>query len=168
LSKLAFTCLSLVAAFALATGCGDGDDGDGKVGASSADAPSTQSGDTAPAAQTAFDRQAEEICEVGRERVLRNLTTYQKQNGTLDSQDIGFGAVRATFLPVLREEVDDIARLEVPEGDEGQVAALLAERRRALDEIERRKLSSNLELAKALKSSDRLMVAYGLDSCTFS
>lgn len=167
MSKLAFTCLSAAAALAIAVGCGDGDDGaDSSDRTTSASTAQTE-GEPAAAGATAFDRQAEEICLAGRDRVLANLNAYQKKNGTLNPRDIGVDAVSVTFLPVLREEADDISKLEPPSGDEKQVAALLAERRRALDEIERKRLSSNVELANALKRSDRLMLSYGLENCTF-
>jgi hypothetical protein len=149
---------------AIVVGCGggEGDDGSGGSPAASDAAGSASSGGGN------FDQQAEEICEKGRNRILQNLADYQKANGALSPRDIGVDAVGVTFLPVMREEVEKLSELEVPPGDEKQVAALLAERRRALDEIERKGLSSNLELAEALKPSDRLMTGYGLESCTFS
>jgi hypothetical protein len=164
LSKFGRLCISGLAIAAIAAGCGD--DGAGSEGSS--DASADQGGEPASLSKGAFDRQAEAICVKGRNRVIRNLADYQKENGTLNPRDIGTDAVAVTFLPVFREEVEELSKLEAPAGDEKQVAALLAERRRALDEIERKQLSSNLELAEALKRSDQLMAEYGLEDCKFS
>lgn len=165
MSKLSQIFLTGLAVAAVAVGCGG--DGDGGESSSDASGPQKAAG-SAPVGKAGFDKQAEAICERGRNRVIRNLSDYQKANGPLNPRDIGTDAVNVTFLPVFREEVEGLSTLEVPTGDEEQVTALLAARRRALDEIERRRLSSNLELAEALKRSDRLMTAYGLESCTFS
>lgn len=165
MSKLGRLCISGLAIAAIAAGCGD--DGAGNEGSSDA---SADQGGGAPAtlSKGSFDRQAEAICVKGRNRVIRNLSDYQKENGTLNARDIGTDAVSVTFLPVFREVVDELSKLEVPSGDEDQVAALLAARRRGLDEIEEQGLSSNLEIAEALKRSDQLMSAYGLEDCKFS
>jgi hypothetical protein len=164
LSKFGRLCISGLALAAIAVGCGDGNGDEG-----SGDASAGQAGaESASLSKGAFDQQAEAICERGRNRVLQNLADYQKENGALSPRDIGADAVSVTFLPVFREEVDELSQLEAPPGDEKQIAALLAERRRALDEIEQKGLSSNLELAEALKRSDRMMLGYGLESCTFS
>ena len=166
MSKLCGIILGIAVALAIVAGCGsdDADSGEKANGSS----VSKESAPTAEGGKNAFAQEAEAICQKGRNRVLRGLSDYQRENGPLGPRDIGYKAVSVAFLPVFRAEVKEIAALTVPAGEEQKVDELLAARRDALEEIERQQLSSNLELAEALKRSDRLMTGYGLESCTFS
>ena len=147
----------MVATAAIAVGCG-GDNGDGGGGDGVGDVAAT----APPLDKAEFDRRAKAACSSSRQQILRNIASYQQENGLLDARDMGVDAVRAIVLPPFQQQVDDLRALGAPPRERQQVEAYLRAKQEALDAIEERGLSSNSDLFRVFERSDRLAQAAGL------
>jgi hypothetical protein len=138
----------------IGAGCGSGDSTEAEAGSK-------------PLSPTAFVREATQICEGGRQELHDATVSYQRDNGSLNPSDVGPKAVAATLLPVEQRVTKRLEDLVPPGEIVGRQKAFLATKRRELDEIERRKLSSNTELFKAFAGSDKMASDLQIETCSF-
>jgi len=145
----------LVASAVGAWGCGDSDS-------------TGTAAEAEPLSPAAFTAQAKKICDGARQELQKFLVRYQKDEGPLNPSDVGSKAVAATLLPVQRRESEQLEGLVPPEEIANQYSEYLDARKATLEEIEKKKLSSNSELFKAFEPTDRMATALQLEACSFS
>jgi len=159
--RFAVLLTAAIATVGIAAGCGD-DDGSGSESGGGSIATSTQ-----PRPQ--FVKQASEICSRERQDVPQRIAAYQEKNPPGDKPpDVAQAdGVQAVILPVLESEVDRIRDLGAPAGDEEQVEAILTGQQEANDEVaELEKIPPEEDgWERYFDSTNKLMVAYGLDAC---
>ena len=140
-SRFALTLVVLIAVSVVAFGCG-GDDSDSSASA-------------APLTKAQFVKQANAICERGRQKAVATQATSQA------------AAVSQGIVPAIRSSIDEVSALSVPEGDEEQVEAIFESLRRALDQATEQKVASVTQLEALLKKPGAEARQYGISSCAY-
>lgn len=158
---LSTAALIAVSAAVAASGCGSSENAD----AGGSTQRSQAAARTLPKAE--FAKEANAICAQGRTEVLKRLAAFQKQNGELNPRDVGPQAVKASLLPVFRDEIEEIQGVGVPAGGKSQLEAFLRAKTQTLDTIESRGLSSNQDLFREFERPDEMARSLGLSSCSF-
>jgi hypothetical protein len=115
-----------------------------------------------------FVKQADTICEGSRSKFDKLLSEYAAKHkpganlaGWIDE------VVHSFFLPTYENEIEQIAALGAPRGDEEKVASFLDALQKRLDEVDK----VPVELSKTttpLKGAEKLAKAYGLTGCAES
>ena len=150
---------------AIAAGCGD-DDSSGADGGSSAPGVTVT---TSSLTKAQFVKKAGEICSNERQDIPEQITLYQEKNPPGDKSPEVFQAegVQAVILPVLEAEIAKIRDLGAPAGDEDQVEEILSGQQEAIDKVASMKKIPPVEdgWERHFDSTNKLMVAYGLDAC---
>jgi hypothetical protein len=120
-SKLGIASVSVIAALALASGCGGG------------------SSETASRVErAAFLRQADAICRASSKRIVNRSLAALSQGAAAgrSRHEIETAAVASVLIPALRAEVRDLGQLPVPPGDQRRIEAILVAIEGAVDEAE--------------------------------
>jgi hypothetical protein len=151
------TIVGLLGASALiASGCGGGEDGDGN-GSESAVAAAKMSGP-----KTQFIREADTICTYAEVRQLVLLKQFRKRYGN-PHQASEADIIRLAGLPPLRNEAEELAKLEPPNGEAEEVKGFIREFEKALKTVEATPtaLTSQSPFATAEEKAKR----YGFKHC---
>lgn len=84
-----------------------------------------------------FVKQADAICAATDATQRKGLAAYQQKNPGSGSDEAGQGkAIVEVGLPPIRREVEELAALEAPSGDEEKIEALVAEIEKAIEKSE--------------------------------
>jgi hypothetical protein len=121
---------------------------------------------SAQVSKAAFVRQANAVCEAASERIVAKSATAE-QNGKTGPQ-AGAELVPVILVPAIEEEIEEVRALEMPEGDEAQIEAILD----ALQEVmDKAKVAPEEFLAvlgageRPYRKVEKLANAYGIDEC---
>jgi hypothetical protein len=138
------------------------------------EAPEEQEAQEAPSsggsgAKAQFVKQAEQICAQGRKRALKDLASYIKQHrGQNPNSEKGSAkALKAAFLPVAQEQVNELRALDAPSADKAQVQAILDSMQTAVDTAERSPAETSADITKPFAKSGRLARQYGINACAY-
>lgn len=102
-----------------------------------------------------FVQQANAICKKARHEASKNLFAAPREGGGIPS-----------IVALLNKEADEIAALDGPSEDAGQIEAIVSGARKAADTLEAKR-----DLAKAeapIADAEKLAGAYGLKECLVS
>jgi hypothetical protein len=160
-SRAVAYCISVVAIGAIVAGCGGGD--------------STGSGDsntikTSSLTKAQFVEHADAICSAGSARILERISAYMKEHesNSQSEAELVAKAIHATALPELEKQFDEIEDLGAPEGEQGQVEALLAALREGIVAAEkRRRMSIASNVAPEFRRAGALSRKYGIEACAY-
>jgi hypothetical protein len=112
-----------------------------------------------PVSKVEFLREADRICEAAADDLVTG-------RGETDPAEVERVAT-AIVVPALESEVRAIRALGAPDGDEREVAAILAATERGIAAIERDPRSLVDGVPAALRRAERLAAAYGSRQCGF-
>jgi hypothetical protein len=131
-----------------------------------APAPPSHSGQMTKAR---FVEQAEKICKQGREGILAAVGAYIKEHRGQGSSasETAAAALKAEFLPSVQDQIDKLRALDVPEGDEAEVQAILDSMQVAVDTGKESSGNSSAEISKPFAKSGSLARQYGLSACAY-
>jgi len=116
--------------------------------------------------KAAFIKQGDAICKKGNVASGPEIEKFTKENGfTLEkaSEDQAEEVVTEVLVPNLQRQTEELDALGAPEGDEGEIDALIASLNEATSELE--KDPSKYFEANALAKPIRLENAYGFKIC---
>jgi hypothetical protein len=149
-----------------AAGCGGGSS-DGS-GGGSGEGSSGEVTENSSLTKSEFIDKAAEICQKGETRVFKKLSAYEEK---LAAEHPKWGPTRirleqskAVTLPELETELDEIAALGAPTGDQAQIEAILDSAQQAVDTAESRGISFE-ETQPLLALASKLGHQYGLEGC---
>jgi hypothetical protein len=144
----------------------------GPVGATSkTEGSSSAKTEGSSQAKTEFVDQANAICKEGKKKGLGEIKTYVKAHppsaGSSTEAKVALlgEALRTVFLPEVQNQVDEIRALGLPQGEEGQVEAILDAMEEGVEASS--KSSTGLKLGLNFERSAELAREYGLDSCAY-
>jgi hypothetical protein len=133
----------------IASGCGGDDDDESGIA-------------TSDLTTEEWIAQADEICAVGDRKLEREAEEVFAGHRPPNKGELAeFG--REAVVPRVQDQVDQIRALGAPEGDEGEVEAILTAAEEALDEV--RANPASLEGGGAFAEVNALAAEYGLDEC---
>jgi hypothetical protein len=115
-----------------------------------------------------FIRKANAICLKGRQQVETAASTFLAENpDALESKnEPDFSELTQTiFVPAIEQETEEIRALGAPQGDQGEVEAILTAVEEGREKSEEDPKAAALGGSKAFKKADALAAKYGLDSC---
>jgi hypothetical protein len=142
---------------AVAVGCGSDDSGS-----------SSESGQAGSITNAKFVTQANTICLQARNKMRSDIAAWVRENGSAVPHDAGVKASRATLLPTLQSQVEEIRELGAPDGEEDQVDAFLAAMQDAVDANMENDVSLYDEsFSKAFSQSGELARALGINACAY-
>lgn len=154
-----FTALlaAVVAALAVAAGCGSSDDG----------------GDTTEVAvavtKAQLIKQGDAICKQGNEEIEEGFETYAEENDIPDGQEPsneqGVEIVEQVLVPNLKTQSELIRGIGSPEGDEEEVGELLDSLDAAIEEAEDDPESLFNEDTDPFGDANEKAQAYGFSEC---
>jgi len=158
----------MILAGLLVAGCGGDDDGGGTTGTGGQITVEAKS-----LSKAEFIERADEICRARTEKVEAEFNAFLKRNADLGSSRAEQGAaakevVETIYLPAGEEQIDRIASLGAPEGDEQQIVSLLEAIRKGMDEAEDHPLRFVRALSidyKPFAEAEELAAAYGFSEC---
>jgi hypothetical protein len=159
-SMVSLAVASALCAFAM--GCGDDDDS--SSGGAPSDNPSIT---TSSLTKAQFIKQAGAACNKEREEVLQELSAYAERHKGVPRDRLIANAFKAVFVPVVEKEIAAIRQLGAPEGDEEEVAEILAAEQEGIDQIKQlERAKSAPEFGSYFQAADEKLKAYGLTGCT--
>lgn len=156
---LVVSTIAVALAAAAFAGCGDDSNGSSSSG-------DNGSIETSSLSKTQFIKRADAIC--ARDELLGPITSYMTryENSGPSQPELAADAVQKTLVPSLQEQINDIRSLGAPAGDEDEIEAFLVTFEGNLDSLTKlQRLSLNPQLESILKPSQKLALAYGLESC---
>ncbi len=155
--------LIFVLATALVAGCGD----DSGSGSSTGEAPTDVK--TGSLSKASFIMQADAICQKETEAMQRQLSTYlapKAKEKSVQSPLVEYAdeVIENIVGPAYDAQIEQIAALGAPEGDEAEVEAILV----ALDRTIERATDESVAFVRSGASfgeATKLAEAYGLEFC---
>lgn len=153
MKKASLVVLALAAA--IVAGCGDSDDS----GSETTEA-------TVTLTKAEFIKQGDAICEEANEQNETEAEEFAEDNGfTLEeaTDEQLEEAITEVLVPSLNQQVEDIAALGAPQGDEEQVEKIVVSLEGGAGEIEDE--PSRAFEGEPLKESSRLAKDYGFEVC---
>lgn len=142
---------ALFLALALAvTGCGGGDDG-----------KSTDTPTAAAITQAEFITQADAICKAGNATIDAAATAVGDNPSAADIELF----VTSAVIPGVQAQHDSIDALGAPEGDEDQIAALLAALQTGIDNLTADPGAITTAEGSPFAEANQLASDYGLQEC---
>ena len=160
-----------LAAGLIAAGCGDDDDE--TTTAATTTPTTTTAGATGatgatgePLSKDEFITEADAICEAGDQEIDAEAQDFFPEGGSPGAaEEEAF--VSEVVVPNIQEQLDGIAALTPPEGDEDEVQAILAAAQQAVDELEEdpSALSGGGGGGDPFAEANRLAQDYGLKAC---
>jgi len=166
--RLLSAMLAAVACVLVAAGCGSDS-------SSSADADGSSSSDAPPITQALFVVKGDAICTDGRKEVEADFAAYLKKEKIKGIGESGESAaetkkheaalVKTIAIPALREQVEKIKALGLPEGAEDEAEAFLeaVEEDIAIGEEDPQALFKNAK--KTFAKSDKIAQEIGFEVC---
>jgi hypothetical protein len=150
--------LGAVAVGCLVTGCGAESGGE--------DVSSRQVEGSAEVTKAAFVKEADAVCKKTDETQTAGLKTYVAQNPKAQSSKAGQNKmVLAVGLPPIQTEADELVKLDVPEGDEEQITAIIKGIDKAVEEGEDDPGSLLTASGGPFAAVNKLADAYGFKVC---
>lgn len=138
-------------------GCG-GDDGAG-------DETEGIAVSTGSLAKAQFLKQANAICQAGTEEVQAGfIAGLRRGQGQTSQDEQAKEIVDEVLVPAYEKQIDEIAALGAPQGDEEEITLILNEIDRALREAESQPLDA-IRGANPFASAAKEASAYGLSAC---
>jgi hypothetical protein len=162
IGKAARALIVFVLATALVSGCGDD-----SSGSSTPEAPAEVT--TGSLSKASFIKQADAICQKETEAMQRELTTYlasRTKNKSVQSPLVEYAdeVIEKIVGPAYDAQIEQIAALGAPEGDEAEVEAILTALgqtiERATDES-----AAFVQSGASFGEATKLAEAYGLEFC---
>jgi uncharacterized lipoprotein YehR (DUF1307 family) len=150
----AFVAAAMVIALVV-TGCGGGSDS------------SSSSNTTGSISKAAFIKKADAVCQKGTERMQRAILGFLKQHkevkrpNKVQSEKL----VGAAIVPSVTTEIEDLKALEVPEGDEERVDAIIGALEEGLEIAEDNPEAVVSSSDAVFGISGRLAGEYGAEVC---
>lgn len=158
-----------LAAAAITVGCGDEDSG--------ASAGGNADITTSSLSKEQFIERANDLCKRRNEQLSDEIAAYIRKN---QKEIQGASPLEASSslaelaLSAFQETIDTLRELGAPDGDEDELAALLAEMQRGVDTLERRLpkqatgLDPDAEFFQVFNSSAAMARRYGIEACALS
>jgi hypothetical protein len=155
LSKWLIAAAACVLAFTLiAAGCGGGDD-------------STST--TAALTKSEFLKQGNQICAEGNKEIEAGFEEFSKEHNISKNEKPSQAeleeAAETILLPSVTKQVEGVANLGAPSGEEEQVEEIIDAAEEALEEGEEDPASLVSEGPDPFAKANRLAEAYGLTAC---
>jgi hypothetical protein len=160
-------CLLVIAAALafLASGCGGGDNGDATAQGGSGSAPAVEAVDGLTKAE--LIAKADAICEETDKKQEAALKAFLKKNPNAESDPKGKAQmVKEAGLPPIRTEVEEMADLGAPPGEEDQVQAILDSLQQALEESEKDPESLLGNSSNPFDAAGKQAAKYGFNACS--
>jgi hypothetical protein len=137
-------------------GCGGGDGDDGASGATAKGSPLTRA---------EFVRQANAACAKERAGLRQRVAQFERRRAGRPPTP-GADMVHFIFLPTIERQIFRMEELDLPPSEVPRVDALLDAQRFGVDAVAViPRVPSIAAAAKHFHKADRLLHAYGLDSC---
>lgn len=153
------TMVVAIACAAIAAGCGgQGDSGDGEQSGAKIEESSISKAE--------FVRQANTICQRGKERMVGAFLAHRRRSGASSLREAEVGTAEAILQPSIDEQIEEIRELGAPAGDAERLEAFFASMQRAVAEVARRDLRTR-ESLPVLQPAGDLALAYGIDQCAY-
>jgi hypothetical protein len=151
-----------LAAGLIAAGCGDDDD---DTTAATTTSTTTTAGATGePLSKDEFIAQADAACKAGDKKIDAAADEVFSNGNPSQADQEAF--VTDDVIPNIQEEVDGIAALTPPEGDEEEVAAIVDAAQSAIDEITADpSLLTEQGAGDPFTEANQLAKDYGLEVC---
>lgn len=158
--------LVIAAALALlASGCGGGSDGDATAQGDSGSAPSVGAVDGLTKAE--LIAQADAICEETDKKQEAALKAFLKKHPNAGSDPKGQAQmVKEAGLPPIRAEVEEIAALGAPAGEEDQVQAILDGIQQAIEKGEENPEALLGKSPSPFDAVGKQAAKYGFNACS--
>jgi len=152
IAKLSALVLVFALVVGLAAGCGGDSDSD-------ASTPT----------KAEFIRQADALCEQADAKQEKDLQSYaSKSSKDFSSQAVQENVITVVGMPPIQEQAEKIGKLEVPDGDEDEVRAIVDGIEAAVAKVEADPLSMTREGDSPFTEADKLARTYGLKACADS
>lgn len=147
----------VIAATAVAGGCGDDESSAGSI-------------ETSSLTKAQFIKKAGAICTESNENLLVEINAYiEKHKSSSKSEgEVIADALREFAVPKVESQIEEIENLGAPAGDEAQIEAFLEAQRRSVESLAARQsltLTPGIELA--FRQPGKLARQYGLDECAY-
>jgi len=158
LSVRSFFCLLALAAVLALAGCGDSED--------SSDGPVTV--ETGSLTKEEFIEEADTICAETTEKVQKAGERYSQERNSSSQAAIAeqLGQfVKNDLVPNFEEQIDQIAALGAPAGDEAKITRMLKELQKGLDDAQANPSEIFLKPSKSFEKAAELGQAYGFARC---
>lgn len=143
-----------LAVAALVAGCGGGSD-------------SSSSSSTGSVSKAVFVKKADAVCQKGTERMQRAILVFLKQhkdvkrpNKTQSEKLVG-----TAIVPSVKTEIKELKALDVPEGDEERVDAIISALEEGLETAENNPEAVVASSSAVFGISGRLAGEYGAEAC---
>jgi hypothetical protein len=148
-----FVAAAIVVALILA-GCGGGGD-------------SSTSASTGSISKAAFIKQADAVCQKGTERMQRAILGFLKQHKDVKRPNKAQSEklVGSAIVPSVRTEIEELKALDVPEGDEERVEAIIGALEEGLETAEGNPEAVVGSSDAVFGISGRLAGEYGAEVC---
>jgi hypothetical protein len=161
LSRALYPLVAVLAVALIATGCGDDDEATTN-GATGATGATGESGGE-PLSKSEFIERADRICAEADKEIDEGVDQLLS-GGEPTPQELARFTTE-TQVPVRQRQIDQIRALTPPEGDEGEVAAILEAAQDAVDQLEQNpSLEGNV--AGVFNETWLLAEDYGLRDCS--
>lgn len=173
--------LILIAAIVaiVVVGCGGGESSNdtqssGGSGASSGSASSGEgSGEasggtvtTSSLSKAQFVKQADALCKRNREERFEATAAYGEENPSQSEEEAITTSLKEVYVPTMETRLAELRQLGAPQGDEGQIEAILQAYERQLDAIEQLKgAAATPTLDRESLRAEALARKYGLTEC---
>jgi hypothetical protein len=113
-----------------------------------------------------FIKTADKICTDADEAQKAELSAYVKQNPKAEASEAGqVKLVAVAGLPAVRTEIEELAELAAPEGEEAEVEAMLKSMEKALEESEADPSSVLDSAGNPFTSVEKQAAKFGFKSC---
>ena len=137
----------------IVTGCGGGVDGS----------------QSAAITKATFLKRGNAICAKGNKEIEEGIKRFEEENalpGAPLSREQLIEAIEVVVLPVVREQIEGVEALGIPDGEESQIEAIHEVDREALEKAESDPSSLTTEQTNPFTEANRLAVEYGLVKCS--
>ncbi len=176
MTKFRSTTLAALVVIAALAGCGGSNDGGtGSTTAGDTGTASTTAGDTSATPATvesstkaAFIVRADKICNAADEQQVENYKSFKAEHGKkTGSKEEEEELVRVVGLPAIETELEELRALGAPKGDEGEISAILDGLEAAIEESEKKPLST-FTPQNPFAAPEEKAAKYGLKECGFT
>lgn len=165
--------IAIVAMALLLWGCGGGGDdttasSDGGSATSESVSSEGSDGESGSVTKAAFIKEADKLCEDAEKRITGEIRASNAKYGINPKKGLTTAQQEAVVedlvLPGLKVQAEELDELTPPEGDEDEIAAIVAGIEKAATEAEKvpNKL---LEASKKFQAVAKMSVDYGMKSC---
>lgn len=142
--------LAFLGVAAVAAGCGGGE----------------STADTASSTKAEFIKAADSICKKADNAQKAELSAYVSANPAAESSRAEQAKlVAAAGLPPIKVEIEELAELSLPEGEEAEVGEMIEELEKALEEAEAAPARVLGKKANPFSSVESEAAKYGLKEC---